>query len=146
MWWMGSLLLVSQKDCTPCSLDSGLSHPGRIRIDAHRSKACHRGRPRRVICAPWLVQMRGLSVFVSCDMTYQCVGNDSFRCALWLIHMWIQLIHMWHDSFKFVTWLTHLCAMTRSNAWLTMCVMSGMSISRDTTHAYVGQDTFMYGT
>jgi len=47
--WIGSLLLVSQKNCTPHSLDSGLSHPGRIRIDAHRSKACRRGRPRSLI-------------------------------------------------------------------------------------------------
>jgi len=49
MWWMGSLRLVSQNHCTPRSLDSGLSCPGRIPIDAHWSKACRRGRPRSLI-------------------------------------------------------------------------------------------------
>ena len=43
--WMGSLLLVSQKNCTACSLDSSLSHHCQFRIDAHRRKACRRGRP-----------------------------------------------------------------------------------------------------
>jgi len=49
MWWMGTLFLVSHKNCTPRSLDSGLSHPCRIQIDAHRSKACHRKRPHSLI-------------------------------------------------------------------------------------------------
>ena len=46
----GSLLLISQKNCTPHSLDSaGHSHPGRIWIDAHRSRACRRWKPRSLI-------------------------------------------------------------------------------------------------
>jgi len=46
----GHYSLSRQKNCTPRSLDSGLSNPGQIRIDAHRSKPCRRGRPRSLIC------------------------------------------------------------------------------------------------
>jgi len=66
--WIGSLLLVSQKNCTPHSLDKGLSHPGRHRIDAHRSKACRRGRPRSLI---W-------SVCTHCSRLPTVVASERF--------------------------------------------------------------------
>ena len=66
--WIGSLLLVSQKNCTPHSLDKGLSHPGRHRIDAHRSKACRRGRPRSLI---W-------SVCTHCSKLPTVVASERF--------------------------------------------------------------------
>jgi len=37
------------KNCTPRSVESGFSHPGRIWIDAPWSRACRRGRPRSLI-------------------------------------------------------------------------------------------------
>jgi len=40
--------LSRKKNCTPHSLDSCLTHPGRIWIDAHQSRACWRGRPHNL--------------------------------------------------------------------------------------------------
>ena len=94
MWWMGSLLLVSKKYCAPCSLDSGLSHPGRIRIDAHRSKACRCGWPRSFIWSVCTRRSRLPTVvaserFVSVWATGRNsrLQQDPFPCARWKYHL-----------------------------------------------------------
>ena len=71
----------------------------------------------------WLIRMR--------DVTQAYMWHDSFvrvtsTCTWMDIHTYIHTIHvhvdvplwyMWHDSFIFVTWLVHICDMTRLRVW-----------------------------
>jgi len=51
-------------------------------------------------------------------MTYSRVWHDLFKCVARLIHMCdMTHLYVWHDSFICVTWLVHMCDMTRSYVW-----------------------------
>jgi len=90
-----------------------------------------------------------------------CVWYDSGL----LIRSWFVCVymHMWHDSFISVTWLVHMCGMTRSNVWhnLFICVIWLWSLDKkiismvvcvyvtwlvhtcDMTRSYACRDSFM---
>jgi len=96
MWWMGSILLVSQNNCTPRSLDTGLSHPGWIRINAHRSKACHRGWHCRLI---W-------SVFTHRSRLPTVVASDWFVSG-WAIGRNSRLFFLREYPLVSAKWMRH---------------------------------------
>ena len=81
------------------------------------------------VCVTWLVQM--------CDMTHSCMWYDSCMCVTRPIPMCDMLIpmcdmthpyvwhdpsicvshaHVWHDSFRYVTWIIRMCDMTHTHS------------------------------
>ena len=55
--------------------------------------------------------------------------------------------HMWHDSFIYVTWLTHMCDMTHSYVWHDWFIYVTWLIHMcDMTHSYMWHDSFIYVT
>ena len=65
-----------------------------------------------------------------CDMTRSHVWHDSFTYVTWLIHMCDM------TRFSCVTWLIHMCDMTHSHVWHDSFLMSDM------THSHMWHDSF----
>jgi len=63
--------------------------------------------------------------YVICGMTHAYVWHDSFTCVTWLMFvLWSHLFdtfqylsHMCDDSCIYVTWLIHMCDMTRTRSF-----------------------------
>ena len=58
------------------------------------------------MCVTWLVNMCDMTHFHTCDMTRLHVWHDSFRCVTWLARIRdMTQSYVWHVSFTRVTWI-----------------------------------------
>jgi len=65
------------------------------------------------ICWTWLILVN--MTHSICMMHYD---EGMFICVTWLVHMCdMTRSYVWHDSIICVTWLVHMCHMTRSYVW-----------------------------
>jgi len=52
------------------------------------------------------------------DKTHPYVWHDSFKCVTWLIHMCdMDYPYVWRDSSIYMTWLIHICDMSHPYVW-----------------------------
>jgi len=65
---------------------------------------------------------RRLRLFLRQLYTWVTLRHDSFTCVTWLVHMCdMTRSHVWHDSCTCMTWLIHMCDMTRLHVWHDSC-------------------------
>ena len=66
-------------------------------------------------------------------------------CVTWLIHMCdMTRSYVWHDSFICVTWLIHMRNMTHSYVWHDSFIrVTWLIYMHDMTHSYVSDDSFI---
>ena len=66
-------------------------------------------------------------------------------CVTWLVHMCdVTRSHVWRDSFTYVTWLIHMCDVTHSHVWHgSFTCATWLILKGDVTHSYMGHALFM---
>ena len=76
-----------------------------------------------------------------CSMTHSYVWHDSFIRVTWLIHMCdmtrsFDTTHsfVWHDLFICVTWLIHMCDMTCYHVCYMACMSNFSRLARKHSH------------
>jgi len=134
--WVCPFLSISY----PCSLSLPLSQHATIygtkktmedcsqfRAGDERDRGRGRGRERECVWHDWFIGVVWWISYHICDMTHSYVWHDSFMCVTcaWhdscILHCVAWHIHMWQDSFVFVTWLIQiwhdlfLCDMNHSS-------------------------------
>ena len=66
-------------------------------------------------------------------------------CVTWLVHMCdVTRSHVWRDSFTYVTWLIHMCDVTHSHVWHgSFTCATWLILKGDVTHSYMGHALLM---
>jgi len=93
-----------------------------------------------LLCVSLLLWVVGRNASFICDMTH-----DLFMCVTWLIHVCdMTRPCVWHDSTMCVTCLIHVCDMTHPCVWQnsSMCVTWLIHVC-DMTHPRVWHDSSM---